>query len=428
MVSIYTALDSPQRLAALQKSGLLDPSMKPVLDRITKLITSVMKVPVALVSLVSDDRQIFNGHFGLPEPFKSVGETPLSHSFCQHVVLTDQALMIEDARLHPLVKSNSAIPDIGVIAYLGVPLRDDDGFVLGSLSAIDQASHQWSNFERSLLENLAIQITADVQIHQQSTKLGEELLRQQEAEADRRQLTRLNVHDLRTPLAAMIMTLELIKQTGPLNHEQLECLALGRSNGVNLRNLLDNLLDIGNVDYRGRAALRPSECPYAEIMRTAVDQTRALSVEKSIQLNYQIEAAAKHVYADCDKIGRVLVNLLANAIKFTPDGGNVDLQAADDVIDGPTPAVRFIVRDNGIGIEKGDEIFLEGAGARRKCDHPQIHRAWPGILQAHRGGSRRSHLVQLAAWRRKHIQFHSAAGFPRCAMNFCRLQSTNGVT
>ncbi len=53
-------------------------------------------------------------------------ETPLSHSFCQHVVTSSKPLVIDDARLDPRVKDNRAIADIGVIAYLGIPLTIDN--------------------------------------------------------------------------------------------------------------------------------------------------------------------------------------------------------------------------------------------------------------------------------------------------------------
>jgi GAF domain-containing protein len=89
------------------------------------------------VSLVDADRQFFKSALGLPEPWATRRETPLSHSFCQHVVATGAPLRVEDARDHSLVCDNLAIPELGVVAYLGMPLATADGQVLGSLCAID---------------------------------------------------------------------------------------------------------------------------------------------------------------------------------------------------------------------------------------------------------------------------------------------------
>ena len=101
------------------------------------------------------DRQFFKSSRGLPEPWASRRETPLSHSFCQHVVLRAAPLVVEDARLDPLVSENGAIEDLGVIAYAGYPITSADGEVLGSLCAIDDKPRAWSAAELDVLRELA---------------------------------------------------------------------------------------------------------------------------------------------------------------------------------------------------------------------------------------------------------------------------------
>src|SRR5215204_4594894 len=100
------------RLAALERLCLLDTPIDPSFDRLTRLATRTLKAPVSLVTLVDRNRQFFKSQIGLPEPWASLRETPLSHSFCQHVVNTNQPLIISDARQHPLVFTNLAIPDL----------------------------------------------------------------------------------------------------------------------------------------------------------------------------------------------------------------------------------------------------------------------------------------------------------------------------
>ena len=85
------------------------------------MVTRQLGVPVALVSLVDDERQFFPGQVGLPDPWCDSRQTPLSHSFCQHVVRSGEPLIIEDSRLEPLVQHNLAITDLNVIAYAGMP-------------------------------------------------------------------------------------------------------------------------------------------------------------------------------------------------------------------------------------------------------------------------------------------------------------------
>jgi len=133
----------PDRLKAIEDTGLVDAKEDPVLHRLTRLAARALGAPVALMSLVGEARQFFAASWGLPEPWSSERGTTLLHSFCQHVVVSNQPLLISDAREHPLVKGNLAIEDLDVIAYAGVPLVDDDGQTLGSFCVIDHEPRHW---------------------------------------------------------------------------------------------------------------------------------------------------------------------------------------------------------------------------------------------------------------------------------------------
>ena len=118
---------------------LFDTPPEPRFDRFVELICAAIETPVSIISLVGPDRQFFKAARGLPEPWASLRETPLSHSFCQHVVAMERTLIVEDAILHPLVANNLAICDLGVIAYLGEPIRRDTGAIVGAVCAIEIA-------------------------------------------------------------------------------------------------------------------------------------------------------------------------------------------------------------------------------------------------------------------------------------------------
>src|SRR4029078_3149204 len=75
----------------------------------------------------------------------STRSTPLTHSFCQHVVTSAEPLIVPDAREHPLLRDNRAVHDLGVVAYAGMPLTDETGNVLGSLCAIDIRPRPWTD-------------------------------------------------------------------------------------------------------------------------------------------------------------------------------------------------------------------------------------------------------------------------------------------
>jgi len=151
------------RLAALWRLALLDTPAEEAFDRLTRLTARLLDVPVALVSLVDADRQFFKSGLGLPEPWASRRETPLSYSFCQHAVARRRPLAIADARVDPLVQDSPAIAELGVIAYLGVPLITPAGHALGTLCAVDSQPRAWTAEDLAALSDLAALALAEIE-------------------------------------------------------------------------------------------------------------------------------------------------------------------------------------------------------------------------------------------------------------------------
>jgi signal transduction histidine kinase len=143
------------RLTQLHLTGLLDSPPEAAFDRLTELVCRLLEVPMSLVALPDTNRQFFKSVQGLGEPWASARETRLSHSFCQHVVAAREPLVIEDARLHPLVRDNLAIRDLGVIAYLGIPLFTPDGYAVATLCAIDRQPRRWIDDDINTVGQLA---------------------------------------------------------------------------------------------------------------------------------------------------------------------------------------------------------------------------------------------------------------------------------
>lgn len=143
------------RLAQLTETGMLDAPPEVAFDRITSLVQRLLGVEVALFSLVAETRQFFASAQGLTAPWAEKRETPLSHSFCRHVVTLQQDLVIEDARATELVRDNPAIRDLNVIAYLGVPVRTGTGHAIGSLCAISPSPRRWSEADITTMHELA---------------------------------------------------------------------------------------------------------------------------------------------------------------------------------------------------------------------------------------------------------------------------------
>lgn len=229
-----------QRLTVLIAANLLDTSAEETFDRFTRLASATLKSPVALVSLVDNHRQFFKSSFGLPEPWATSRETPLSHSFCQHVVSSNETLSVADARIDPLLRDNLAIADLGVIAYLGIPLTTAEGYTLGSFCVIDIAPHEWSDKDVEILRDLADLVIEKIELRLVANQLPN-YLQLRNRELFRAEMVQMLVHDLRNPMTSFIAGLESILLSGTLNDLQKRCLSLALQGGTTLTQMIDNI-------------------------------------------------------------------------------------------------------------------------------------------------------------------------------------------
>lgn len=155
----------PARLEALRRLAVLDKEAAAPLDRLTAAAKEALRVPIVLLTLIDEERQFFKCQIGLPEPWATKGETPFTHSFCRHVVDLGEPLVIEDAREHPVLRTNLAITDLNVIAYAGVPLITSDGFALGTFSVVDIQPRKWTGREIEILQAFAVGVMAALELH-----------------------------------------------------------------------------------------------------------------------------------------------------------------------------------------------------------------------------------------------------------------------
>jgi GAF domain-containing protein len=170
---VLAAVRDPERLRALRATGLVGSPAQENFDRHARIAAEALDAPVALVSLVDEDGQFFKSCLGLPEPWSSRRGTPLSHSFCQHVVAAREPLIVEDAREHPELRENLAIRDLDVIAYAGMPLVDNEGHVLGTLCAIDHKPRKWTQRQVNLLRDVAAAVTREIELAPAAAAAGD---------------------------------------------------------------------------------------------------------------------------------------------------------------------------------------------------------------------------------------------------------------
>ena len=148
-------IQDENRLEALRRTSLLDSPPEEAFDRLTHMATTVLRVPVALVSLVDRDRQFLKSQCGLSEPLVSSRQGPLTHSFCKHAVGSSEPLVVTDARQHPQFADDPAVSGLGVVAYAGIPLITSAGQALGTFCVLDRQPREWTAEEIAILGVLA---------------------------------------------------------------------------------------------------------------------------------------------------------------------------------------------------------------------------------------------------------------------------------
>ena len=174
-------------------------------------------------------------------------------------------------------------------------------------------------------------------------QLQENFVRLQELEKLRDDMRNMIVHDLRTPLTSVIAGIEMIKLGGALNPTQHEFMSIALEGGNTLLAMINDLLDIEKMEA-GKSKLHYDQVSASALIADAIRQVASLAGEARTVIVTEVAAELPSFAADEKKLSRTLVNLIANAIKFT-GAGLVTISA--DVAD---QQIRFAVRDTGPGI------------------------------------------------------------------------------
>lgn len=195
---------------------------------------------------------------------------------------------------------------------------------------------------------------------------------EQELTRLRDDLTHMLIHDLRSPLGSILTSLALIQQVAkpgqPLEPDILELLSLAQSSGQQLLRLINQLLEIARLES-GAVPLNRQPSPPADLVQASLERQRAAAEAAAVTLVSEVAPGLRPLAVDPELIGRVLDNLVDNALKYSPDGGTVRAWVRPSTIRG---LVVFGVRDEGPGIapEEQDRLFqkfqrIRGQRARR---------------------------------------------------------------
>jgi GAF domain-containing protein/anti-sigma regulatory factor (Ser/Thr protein kinase) len=263
---------------------------------------------------------------------------------------------VADIASDPTVSNSKAMIQIGARTGLGVPLLRGDE-VLGVLVLVRIEVQPFSDREIELVESFARQAAIAIENVRLFNEIEEKSAQLEVANRHKTEFLANMSHELRTPLNAIIGFSEVLLQRmfGELNEQQADYLEDIMSSGRHLLTLINDILDLSKIEA-GRMELELASFSLVAALNNAVTLVRERAQSHGIRLELDVAPQLDTVVADERKLKQVVVNLLANAVKFTPDGGTITLRAVRE-----NGHVRLAVHDTGIGIAPEDQarIFEE---------------------------------------------------------------------
>jgi len=159
-------------------------------------------------------------------------------------------------------------------------------------------------------------------------------------------------HELRTPLNSILGLSETLleKSRGPLNEKQAHALQVIAASGTHLLSLINDILEVSKIEAE-KLQIHPDVIGVKDVCESSLNFVRELAIKKSITLDFWNKQSLSTLFADPQRLKQILINLLNNAVKFTPEKGNVSLEV--DVND-ERNQIQFTITDNGIGIAPDD--------------------------------------------------------------------------
>jgi len=244
----------------------------------------------------------------------------------------------------------------GYRALLAVPLLRDDQ-IIGSLSFNRKTPGEFPPEVIEVLKTFATQSALAIQNARLFREIADKSAQLEAASRHKSEFLANMSHELRTPLNAIIGFSEVLvdRMFGELNEKQDEYLKDIYASGQHLLSLINDILDLSKIEA-GRMELEASDFDLPSAIDNALTLVRERATRRGITLGHTIDERLGTLRGDERKVKQVLLNLLSNALKFTPEGGRIDVSAA--VREG---VAEIAVADTGVGIAPEDQeaVFEE---------------------------------------------------------------------
>ena len=333
-----------ERLKALFDYDILDTEAEQVFDDLALLASQICNTPIALISLIDPNRQWFKSTIGL-----DAKETPRDYAFCAHAIHQQALFEVEDTFNDPRFSDNPLVTEHPKIRfYAGAPLITPSGYAIGTLCAIDSKPGKLNHFQTNALAILARNVVSQMELRKKIKQLKEQ-------DKNKTEFLSNMSHELRTPLNAIINFSQLLlNDENVLDGNKLrQYLRHISYSGKRLLSVVNTVLDLSKIEA-GMMTLDIVHCNIRKLIEQVQGMLTLSAKEKNIDLETHFSSELPDVLLlDEDKFGQIVINLVGNAIKYTPANKKIRL-----FINCTTDTFTLKVQDEGVGISKADQLKL----------------------------------------------------------------------
>lgn len=346
-------LDEMERIMALSDFDLDYSDLSNNFKDLTKLAAKVAGTDISLINLIDSYTQWSVSSHGI-----NLTQMPREDSVCQYTILQPEEFEVPDLSADERFKDKFYVSGEAQLRYYyGVPLRSE-GHHIGALCVLDTAQHMLSPEKVELLKIIADEIVDRLKTLKLINSLRSQV-------SDISETQRRVAHDIRGPLGGIIGLAQIISEQGDENtmEEIMEFINMIHQSGRSILDLADQILTVDKTQATAHINEYDTHSYTLIILKdTLIKLYAPQAINKKIRFNVTITTDTETIPFSKNKLLQIIGNLISNAMKFTPAGGQV---AVDLTLKLGTPdnTLHIGVEDTGIGMDQQQiDKILDGKG------------------------------------------------------------------